>query len=285
MVVVHVRTEGTTPVEEFIFEATCATTFRAVRSVALDLVRLRRLLRSAARRAGQQHEPELLAADAVRRKTLVSTASLGDEIRRLAGAPAPEEPPFAPPATDGDLGPQLLFAGRTLPPDDSALRELVGTNEKSKVLVRLKLGSEGAAPCDEMLQAGASAPATAPAAEPAAPAEEVSLLAFVKRRRLCAAAEGAPASTGDQEEGGEEEDDEGDMPKLKPEHMQRLDASSAVRRAMADGELRRTLQEIDAAPRPERALARALEDDRFRDFVHTMLVAAGLREEDDAGMT
>merc|ERR1712228_446742 len=185
----------------------------------------------------------------------------------------------------------LYFAGRWLQ-RDKPLAEYVGTNEKSKALIRLCALSPAAS--GDATYAGASAAPVAVAAphsevlelplhEPAQPRKfarasangshsgpySVSLSAFFKKNDFARSSEEAYFDA-------EEPDDDQTM--LSEAQLSRLHASPLVRTGLSSKHLRDLIRHIDGDSSRELALRRlelALADEEFTQFTRDLLVDIG----------
>ena len=200
---------------------------------------------------------ELLSAQSVRRKVVLTPQQLLDALTALQAGAADR----AVPEELSVEGAELFFAGRTLK-RDARLSEYVGKNDKSQVqiqLLRSASGNDGTAPLvppapapamppSEPAAAGEAAAGSSSAPEAAvgavvavAPARDaaaggVSLNSYFKAMRGEATPEGAVAVAG-----GKEEEDE-DPAVLSEEQAARLMRSQPVQAAMRDPRLQELLR-------------------------------------------
>lgn len=259
----------------FLAECRCADpTSRVLQLVAeLYSVRLRLRAMLALHADPPAEVAHALSAAAVRAKQLLALEGLARHADRLAlelAAQGVDAPPAPPP--DGVCS-ALLFARRELPRDETPLSAFCGTtNEKSQLTLTMVPGAQGRAPpLDAALRALGEG----------APAQEVSLLAFVS----CQAEGGGRGREPAEPAAGAGAADDGDdeRPKLTSEHIERLWASRKVCSALRSAALQQTLRRIDQSANAERELDRALLDAHFAEFVNDMLVEAGIREPEAAG--
>lgn len=277
MVLVHIRADKNDEArDEFLFETRCTQPLRDLVEHALELVALRAQLRSLA--AARADVPaallEVLSPHAIRQKRLSVAHALREHV--AAATPSHDD------QTSALVRPELVFASRTLPADDTPLSKIVGTNEKSKVTFTLRSGG-GADGAPAAAAPGKRERSVEIAGSETLDAAEVSLLKFVKRKKECAAAPAAADANTLQAAGAhaaDEDDEDEERPRLTSEQLARLCACAAVRDALRSEELRRALTHINSSATPERELDKAMHEPAFATFVRTMLVSAGVRAPD-----
>jgi hypothetical protein len=81
---------------------------------------------------------------------------------------------------------------------------------------------------------------------------------------------------GDAEE--EDLDEEALSWRVSSDQFQMIKSNSDLRQALRDPSLQKTLVKIDAATNRDAALAEAMKDERFKDFVDTVLITIGVCE-------
>lgn len=256
--------------DSFLVESRCTDPTRRVAQLVAETYAARLQLRALLSLHAQPPADiaHALSGGAVRAKQLLALDALARYAEQLGGelaaqgVDAPAPPPVA------DVCSALVFAKRELPRDETPLSSFCGTtNEKSQLTLTMVPGERGRAPpLDDAVRALGEG----------APAQEVSLLAFLSCQAGGAARAPKRARAAHDAMPAEAEDEE--RPRLSSEHVERLWASRKVCSALRSESLQQVLTRIDSAANPERELDRALLDEHFAAFVNDMLVEAGIRD-------